>query len=92
MAELRSYKDIGGDMAGMTLEAELRADYTVAGASFRGIGKWMYRLCYTAQTKGVEGALVQHQADWRAELDQAGGHAVRWPPPTVLPVSPAGPQ
>ena len=68
MPELRSYEEIGGDAAGMALEAELRADYTLAGAQFRGIGAWMYRVCYTAQTKGIVGAIAQHQAEWRAGL------------------------
>lgn len=85
MPELRSYDDLGGDAAGMALEAELRADYTLAGAQFRGIGAWLYRLCYTAQSRGVAGALAQHQAEWRAELARASGTTVAWPTPTVRP-------
>ncbi len=85
MADLRSYEDIGGDAAGMALEAELRADYTLAGAQFRSIGGWMYRVCYTAQMKGIEAALLQHQPDWRAALDRASAQPIRWPTPTVRP-------
>jgi len=85
MPELRSYEEIGGDAAGMALEAELRADYTLAGAQFRGIGAWMYRVCYTAQTKGIAGAIAQHQAEWRAGLERAAERTVVWPTPAVRP-------
>ncbi len=86
--ELRPYEAIGGDAAGLTIERELRADYALAGATFGGVGAWFYRVCYTAQAKGLAGALAQHQREWRTELERAAGAAIAWPTPTVRPKPP----